>query len=334
MEYYGGFYGPDPRLEIILSNQKRERKEIRRLSLLSGGAILLYILLQNLMVLGLRLTGLYALYLNSALVQAGVDCILTMVCFLLPLAVLARPMRAVSGVKDPLPLGPPNRPRLFLLAIPAGLGACMLVSRLTSYLIYFLSVFGLRLSSPDLPMPGGAIGVAVSFVRIVVIAALCEELCFRGYIMQNLRRYGDGFAIVMSAVVFGLMHGNLIQAPFALGVGLALGYFSVKTGTLWTGIVIHAINNSISLASSYLLENADTATYVSVDAAVTSVLFWSGVVCFVLFKKQRKRLAPGAVQRTWNRFGAKAGAFFSSPTMLLSILLMLLFTAQYVEVRA
>ena len=65
--------------------------------------------------------------------------------------------------------------------------------------------------------------------------------------MGNLRKYGDKFALLASALVFAVMHGNLVQAPFALIAGFGLGYLSIKTGTIWTGIAIHAANNLISV---------------------------------------------------------------------------------------
>ena len=61
MEPYFG-YGMNPQWIENQNNAKRERKEIRRLSLLSGGAILLYILMQNVLVTGMQLFGVYALY--------------------------------------------------------------------------------------------------------------------------------------------------------------------------------------------------------------------------------------------------------------------------------
>lgn len=69
----------------------------------------------------------------------------------------------------------------------------------------------------------------------------------RGVVMQPLRKYGDWFAILTSAFVFALMHGNLVQAPFAFIAGIGLGYAVIASGSLWTGILIHLLNNSISV---------------------------------------------------------------------------------------
>lgn len=48
-----------------------------------------------------------------------------------------------------------------------------------------------------------------------VIAPVSEELVYRGFVMSSIKKYGKVFAIVVSSVLFGVMHGNLPQALFA-----------------------------------------------------------------------------------------------------------------------
>ena len=331
MEYYNPYDGQFAEQYIRAAN---ERKSIRRLSLYAGGAILLYILIQNAAAVLMQLFGVYAIYLNNPLVQAGAEIILSMIGFLVPFFVFRKPMRRVSGTLRDLPMDAPKNKGQFALAIPAGLGFCMLANQVTGYLTAFLEALGLELSAPQLPMPEGVLGVTASFFRIVAVAAVCEEVFFRGMILQNLRRYGEGFAILMSALVFGVMHCNLIQAPFALIVGVALGYFSLKTGTLWTGILIHACNNGISLVFSYLQGRVDDQMFNLAYLILTGVIFFCGTVCFILFiVRQKKLVPPRPAFSPLNSFGAKVGAYLSSPTMLISLGLMFFFTLQFVGVR-
>ena len=86
---------------------KREKREIRLLGTLSGGAILLYILLQNVLVTGLALLGMYQAYTTQPLLQAGVDILLVIVCLLLPFLAANRAMMRVTGIREPLALGAP-----------------------------------------------------------------------------------------------------------------------------------------------------------------------------------------------------------------------------------
>ncbi|HJA41742.1 MAG TPA: CPBP family intramembrane metalloprotease [Firmicutes bacterium] len=90
----------------------------------------------------------------------------------------------------------------------------------------------------------------ISFTYIVVVGPIVEELVYRGGILMSLRRFGDKFAITVSAILFGLMHGNILQAIFATIVGFVLGYICVKTNSLRYCIIIHMLNNFVSLLLS------------------------------------------------------------------------------------
>lgn len=75
-------------------------------------------------------------------------------------------------------------------------------------------------------------------------APIAEEILFRGLLLRSMEPYGKKFAIFASALLFGLYHGNIIQIPFAFGVGLVLGYVTVEYNMVWA-IVLHMFNNLI-----------------------------------------------------------------------------------------
>ena len=75
-------------------------------------------------------------------------------------------------------------------------------------------------------------------------APIAEEIFCRGMILRPVEKYGKRFAILMSAFFFGLLHGNVVQTPFAFVVGLVLGYVTVEYNILWA-MVLHMINNLV-----------------------------------------------------------------------------------------
>lgn len=77
----------------------------------------------------------------------------------------------------------------------------------------------------------------------VIVAPLVEELVFRKLIIDRLRRFGGALAIVFSAAMFGLFHGNLSQLFYAFALGLLLGYVYLRTGRLIWSILLHAFIN-------------------------------------------------------------------------------------------
>ncbi len=77
-----------------------------------------------------------------------------------------------------------------------------------------------------------------------IIAPVFEEIIFRGVVLRRLENYGKVFAIVVSAILFGFMHANLVQGIFAVMVGLVLGYVTIEYSMQWA-ILLHFINNAI-----------------------------------------------------------------------------------------
>lgn len=77
----------------------------------------------------------------------------------------------------------------------------------------------------------------------VIIGPICEEFIFRKLMIDRLSRYGNVTAIIVSAVAFGLFHGNLYQFFYATLIGLLLGYLYVKTGNWIYPAVMHILIN-------------------------------------------------------------------------------------------
>lgn len=80
------------------------------------------------------------------------------------------------------------------------------------------------------------------FLYSVVVAPICEELVFRGGVMRSLEKYGTGFAIVVSSVLFGVMHGNIVQLIDASVFGIFLGIAAKRYG-IGMSILLHAASN-------------------------------------------------------------------------------------------
>ena len=76
-----------------------------------------------------------------------------------------------------------------------------------------------------------------------LIPPVMEELLFRKLVIDRLRGFGDTPAILLSALVFALMHGNLQQVFYAFGSGILFGYLYLRTGKLRYPILCHAAIN-------------------------------------------------------------------------------------------
>lgn len=91
--------------------------------------------------------------------------------------------------------------------------------------------------------------LAISFLCSCILVPVIEEYIFRGVVLGIFRKIGTGFAIVASAVCFGLMHGSVLQCMYAVSFGLFSAMLVVVTGNIKTSVLFHAINNTVSFLS-------------------------------------------------------------------------------------
>ena len=94
-----------------------------------------------------------------------------------------------------------------------------------------------------------------SALSSVVLAPVLEELLFRKLIIDRIRGYGEKFAIFISALSFGLLHGNFEQFFYTFAIGLLFGYVYTKTGKLWYTISLHAAINFMFGVVNMLVAN-------------------------------------------------------------------------------
>lgn len=92
----------------------------------------------------------------------------------------------------------------------------------------------------------GAWYLAFLFIQMAVLAPVFEEYWFRGVIQSSLAPYGNGFAILVSSLCFGMAHGNIHQFCYTVIVGICLGYVRYATGSIMPTMIMHAIFNSIA----------------------------------------------------------------------------------------
>ena len=77
-----------------------------------------------------------------------------------------------------------------------------------------------------------------------ILGPFMEEFMFRGMLLKRARLFGDRTAVVFTAVLFGLMHGNISQFLYATAIGLVLGYVAVKTNGIRYTVILHIFVNS------------------------------------------------------------------------------------------
>ncbi|MBR5541022.1 MAG: CPBP family intramembrane metalloprotease [Bacteroides sp.] len=132
-------------------------------------------------------------------------------------------------------------------------------------------------------------------ISITIMAPLVEELLFRGAIQGHLLRKGMNpwAALFIASAIFGIIHMNPIQIPFAFAIGMIFGWLYYRTGSLVPGIVGHFLNNSIACIqmANMSKEEFNTTTIEWLGEGPTYALFaLSFVVLIGMFLYLKKHL--------------------------------------------
>lgn len=190
---------------------------------------------------------------------------------------------------------------------------------------------GLR--PPDIASAAGL------FLMLVIIAPLFEEFIFRGAIQTALEPYGNGVAILVSGISFGLFHGNFSQVFYTTVLGIALAYIRYATGSLVPTIIIHAMVNgmtgfillflSTDTIQKYLLSGStdeipdNEMLLILLFAIFIITIFALAIVGVILAFIKIKNIRKYKIKKRFTEISGagKLGIFFSRVTVIVALLM-------------
>ena len=117
----------------------------------------------------------------------------------------------------------------------------------------------------------------MNLIIISIIGPIFEELIFRKLLIDRTVKYGARVSIILSATLFGLMHGNLNQFFYAFLLGGFFAYIYMKTGKVTYTILLHVLLNLIGSVFSLLIAESANAivqqTFTGFDIIVIMLYF-------------------------------------------------------------
>ncbi len=215
------------------------------------------------------------------------------------------------------------------------------------FVCYFLALIGMLIGT----VVSNALGASeVNIAHVIVdssviprilyvgiLAPIFEELIFRKLLIDHLLPRGKFFAIIVSALSFGLFHGNFNQFFFATLLGLVFGYVYVKTGKIYYSMGFHFIINMTTTAvvtlitSKYNMESAEGIMLSGLYGMYFLVMAVAGaVVFFARFKKITLVEEPDGLTRG----GAFKAAFTSPGLWVFYVVCIFMFVYQILAVKA
>ena len=146
-------------------------------------------------------------------------------------------------------------------------GSIIVAAIMCLSLVYVFNVLGNILTTIIGALKGGMVqnellNLWMIFFIMVICAPIMEELIFRKIIVDRTIHYGQGAAVMVSGLMFGLFHGNLNQFVYAFTLGMFLAFLYVKTGNIKITIALHMMINFVGgFVSSGLIKMLDMDAY-------------------------------------------------------------------------
>lgn len=189
----------------------------------------------------------------------------------------------------------------------------------------------------------------VMLFMIGIFGPFCEEFVFRGMVYGGYVKSGSRFwAILLSALLFGLMHMNFNQAIYAFVIGLMLSLLMEATGSLWASMLCHMIFNSEQVCLMYLstkvlgliseqeLENVQMTQeslivalsgYLVIAAVTTPIAF-----CVLAWIAKNEGQAE-ALKQIWTGRGEKKEYMVTVPLVIAVVLCLAYMSLEFILLR-
>lgn len=183
--------------------------------------------------------------------------------------------------------------KAIIYSVLMGVIVYLLTIFIASFFSAIISLFGYESSS------SGAISnyplwqFLLDILVTAVLPGVCEEVAHRGMLLNNYKKMGAKFAILMSGLLFGLMHLNIEQFFYASIIGFFFGFVALFTENIWPCIIMHFMNNAIGTYLSFASVNnlflGDVLTWFQTWLGATnpivsflSILIFIAILLFVL----------------------------------------------------
>ncbi|MBE6530265.1 MAG: CPBP family intramembrane metalloprotease [Ruminococcaceae bacterium] len=216
--------------------------------------------------------------------------------FMLPVVFLKKMICKAGFSYQPMRVERKATPWLPLILF-AGIAVILATAYLNASMISIFSFFDFSKLLPETTQNAAWYNVVLDFLVICLVPAVCEEFLFRGAILTNLLPFGRSQAVLISALLFGLMHQNFAQFFYAFCAGIVLGLVYERTGNIWSCMLLHFTNNFFSTFESEFA-NAFGSRFSSVAVTILEVLVFavgliSAIILIFRFSPRKQTFRDG-----------------------------------------
>ncbi len=324
--------------------KKAAKKQIFKISTLTSSVILAIIILTNVIFLGIMaiMGDAYADFTANVLDEMSFSLIVQDIIMVVGLLVYCKIMKV--NLKAHFAKPQMKKSEIFALIIMAtGLG--QLTSIITNLLMTLITLItDFEIGSVSFVAERNLLSVIVVSLAIAVGAPILEELFFRASFFTPLVPHGRAFAIIVTAVLFGLYHMNVPQIPAAIVWGLFFGYISLESRSIIPAILGHMFNNSFGALQYAIMGNLDLDRIASGDTeymmanlgrfiplacisfCIYGIIFAAIILFIIRLAKRGKdafRITGSEQENTVLTKGEAFGAYFINPVTIILMLVVI-----------
>ena len=124
--------------------------------------------------------------------------------------------------------------------------------------------------------------IVLLYMTTSLAPAFAEEVLFRGVVYTNLRPYGKNGAVLISAVLFGLMHMNTEQLLYTTTAGILLAVLYEMTGSIWSGVLIHMCNNLYSVLRTVISIRFPSLKGMAISYILQAAIIFLGAISVII----------------------------------------------------
>ncbi len=236
--------------------------------------------------------------------------IMNIMAMIIPVGFLAGYLHMPLNVMLPMKIN--NKP-MFAFSVPFMLLICGVCSSMSMIYEHILSALNID-TSRTLFFPDDAKGMIFMAAANIIIIPAISELCTRGVILQFTRQFGDGIAIIITSLITSAMCYDITQFCFIFIASVAIGYFTIRTGSVITAVVMRITMNFFSYLLYYFDYIRDSDIFIMIVVFAAIII---GFVSTVMFFYRHSESFGMKITSRYMTYEKKMLAFFTSAPIII-----------------
>lgn len=335
-----GFYFPGNSEELTYRDgegfiteypEAAERNAVNSIISVVGKTLIIYTLLRiatMLLFSDLPISLTHKVFYSSSGYFAGSETAAIVLSYTINIALKIIPqIYLLYKVRMPLkvmvPLKISNKP-LFYQAMPMAMCVFGIITMFSGAEYFSATLFGFQKGN-TIWIPENKTIMALAAILYTIILPVISEIVQRGIFMQTLRQFGDGYALIITGIISALTANSFKFIFFTFIYAVVIGYFSMRSGSIITAIVMRIVISTSSYWMTYIKTMAiPTDDYLTVSMVVTLVYLTVGIASLVVFMKKHSNKVNLPLYEMYISYKEKMMCFLASPSVLIWLSLTLL----------